>query len=66
MSKIRPRIDKGRGSSIPWASADDPIYTRGFTVGMTRSLGSSTPTAGKVLPTPNVPSRSQRDAPHVP
>ena len=36
MSKIGPRIDKGIGSSIPEALADDPIYTRGFTIGFTQ------------------------------
>ncbi len=58
MSKIIPRIDKGRGSSIPWASADDPIYTRGFTIGGYYSKDSFPATAGKVLPTPNVPSQT--------
>ena len=58
MSKIRPRIDKGIGSSIPWASADDPIYTRGFTIGGYYSKDSFPVTAEKVLPTPNVPSQT--------
>jgi len=41
MFKITP---KGRGetkSSIPEASADDPIYTRGFAIGEMRSRSSS-------------------------
>ena len=50
MSKIRPRIDKGRGSSIPWASADDPIYTRGFTIGGYYSKDSFPATAETALP----------------
>ena len=58
MSKIGPTIYKGIGSSIPWASADDPIYTRGFTIGGYYSKDSFPATAEKVLPTPNVPSQT--------
>ena len=50
MSKIGPRIDKGIGSSIPWASADDPIYTRGFTIGGYYSKDSFPATAERALP----------------
>ena len=58
MSKIGPTIYKGIGSSAPWLSADDPIYTRGFTIGGLITKDSFPATAEKVLPTPNVPSQT--------
>ena len=58
MSKIRPRIDKGIGSSIPRASADDPIYTRGFTIGGYYSKDSFPATAETALPPSSVPSQT--------
>ena len=50
MSKIGPTIYKGIGSSIPEASADDPIYTRGFTIGGYYSKDSFPATAETALP----------------
>ena len=58
MSKIGPTIYKGIGSSAPWLSADDPIYTRGFTIGGYYSKDSFPATAETALPTPNVPSQT--------
>ena len=58
MSKIGPRIYKGIGSSAPWLSADDPIYTRGFTIGGYYSKDSFPAIAETALPTPNVPSQA--------
>lgn len=43
MFKIGPKTRKGVGSSMPEASADDPIYTRGFAVGVTRPSDSTKP-----------------------
>ena len=51
MFKIGPEIMKqireAKTSSIPEASADDPIYTRGFAIGEMRSRSSSKATAAK-------------------
>ena len=58
MSKIRPKTTPERISSYREALADDPIYTRGFTIGGYYSKDSFSPTAEKVLPTPNVPSQT--------
>lgn len=33
MFTIGPKVKKGAGASIPEASANDPIYKRGFAVG---------------------------------
>ena len=51
-----PKIIKGARFSLREAAADDPIYTRGFTIGGYYSKDSFPVTAEKVLPTPNVPS----------
>ena len=56
MSKIRPKTTPETTSWYRVASADDPIYTRGFTIGGYYSKDSFPATAEKVLPTPNVPS----------
>ena len=58
MSKIRPKTTPERTSSYREALADDPIYTRGFTIGGYYSKDSFPVTAEKVLPTPNVPSQT--------
>ena len=58
MSKIRPKTTPERISSYREALADDPIYTRGFTIGGYYSKDSVPATAGKVLPTPNEPSQT--------
>ena len=50
MSKIGPTIYKGIGSSAPWLSADDPIYTRGFTIGGLITKDSFPATAETALP----------------
>ena len=54
--KIGQKTVTAGGYSIPLLSADDPIYTRGFTIGGLITKGSFPATAEKVLPTPNVPS----------
>ena len=36
MSDNKPKIIKGAGASIPELPPSDPIYTRGFVVGMKR------------------------------
>jgi len=59
MSKIRPKTNQARAFLWKEASADDPIYTRGFTIGGYYSKDSFPATAGKVLPTPEP---SQTDA----
>ena len=56
--KIGQKTVKGYVSSIPLLSADDPIYTRGFTIGGYYSKDSFPATVEKVLPTPNVPSQT--------
>lgn len=38
---IGPKVRKGAGASTREASPDDPIYTRGFSIGQTRSNVSS-------------------------
>ena len=53
-----PKIIKGARFSLREAAADDPIYTRGFTIGGYYSKDSFPATAEKVLPTPNVPSQT--------
>ena len=58
MSKIRPKTNQARAFLWKEASADDPIYTRGFTIGGYYSKDSFPATAEKVLPTPNVPSQT--------
>ena len=57
--KIGQKTVKGHHYSIPILPADDPIYTRGFTIGGYYSKDSFPATAGKVLPTPEP---SQTDA----
>jgi hypothetical protein len=37
MFTIGPKVRKGAGASIPEASADDPIYKRGYSIGITNS-----------------------------
>ncbi len=56
--KIGQKTVKGHHYSIPILPADDPIYTRGFTIGGYYSKDSFPATAEKVLPTPNVPSQT--------
>ncbi|GBL39616.1 hypothetical protein EMGBD2_08740 [Nitrospirota bacterium] len=56
--KIGQKTVKGHHYSIPILPADDPIYTRGFTIGGYYSKDSFPATAGKVSPTPNVPSQT--------
>ena len=51
--KIGQKTVRGYVSSIPILPADDPIYTRGFTIGGYYSKDSFPATAEKVLPTPN-------------
>ena len=56
--KIGQKTVKGYVSSIPLLSADDPIYTRGFTIGGDYSKDSFPAIAETALPTPNVPSQA--------
>ena len=56
--KIGQKTVTAGGYSIPLLSADDPIYTRGFTIGGLITKGSFPTTAEKVVPTPNVPSQT--------
>ncbi len=56
--KIGQKTVKGHHYSIPILPADDPIYTRGFTIGGWITKDSFPATAEKVLPTPNVPSQT--------
>ena len=58
MSTTGPKIYKGIGSSEPWLLADDPIYTRGFTIGGWITKDSFPAIAETALPTPNVPSQA--------
>ena len=48
MFKITPKGKKPTNYSIPEASADDPIYTRGFAIGEMRSRPSSKVTEEEV------------------
>ena len=48
--KIGQKTVKGYVSSIPILPADDPIYTRGFTIGGYYSKHSFPPTVAKDLP----------------
>lgn len=50
-----PKIVKGRGSSLPELSPDDPIYKRGFAIGVTRSTPSSKSTAATTSPSLKTP-----------
>ena len=59
MSKIGPKTAPEKTYSHRVALADDPIYTRGFTIGGLITKDSFPATAGKVLPTPEP---SQTDA----
>jgi len=47
---IGPKVRKGAGALIHEASADDPIYKRGFSIGVTNSSNLSLNTAEKVSP----------------
>ena len=53
MFKIRRKVRKGSGASIPEASADDPINKRGFAIGETNSSNISPNTAEPVSPQSN-------------
>ena len=53
-----PKIIKGARFSLREAAADDPIYTRGFTIGGYYSKDSFPAIAETALPTPNVPSQA--------
>ena len=44
------RIEKGARSLLREASADDPIYTRGFAIGIIRSIPFAANSAAKKLP----------------
>ena len=57
--KIGQKTVTAGGFSIPILPADDPIYTRGFTIGGWITKDSFPATAEKVLPTPEP---SQTDA----
>ena len=50
---IGPKVRKGAGALIHEASADDPIYKRGFSIGVTNSSNLSLNTAEKVSPQSN-------------
>ena len=52
--KIGQKTVKGHHYSIPILPADDPIYTRGFTIGGWITKDSFPATAETALPTPNV------------
>ena len=56
--KIGQKTVKGYVSSAPLLSADDPIYTRGFTIGGWITKDSFPATAETALPTPNVLSQT--------
>ena len=68
MSKIRPKttpeknglqpIEKGARSLLRELSADDPIYTRGFTIGGYYSKDSFPATAETALPPSSEPSQT--------
>ena len=50
MSTTGPKIRKGRGSSVPFLPPDDPIYSRGFAIGVVRLTDSSKSTRAKTSP----------------
>lgn len=55
MLKIGPKGRTGDGSLMKEASADDPIYTRGYAIGFTLSGNSSKNTPEQPLPESNPP-----------
>ena len=55
MSTTAPKIHKGAGSLIPWAKPDDPIYKRGFAIGMIRSIPPSRSTPATTSPSSSEP-----------
>ncbi len=61
MSKIRPKTNQARAFLWKEASADDPIYTRGFTIGGYYSKDSFPATAETALP-PSSETSSATDA----
>ena len=60
MFKIGPKTRMDAPSLVKEASADDPIYTRGFAVGETRSRPSSSDTAATTSPESRKESPSSR------
>jgi hypothetical protein len=63
MSKTGVKIVKGAGSLIPEASPDDPIYKRGFAIGVTRSTSS---TKNAVTTTSKSSKKPQKPSSRVP
>jgi len=62
MSTTGPKIRKGAGFSIPELPPDDPIYKRGFAVGVTRWIPPSKNTPATTWPSssePQTPSSNQ-------
>jgi hypothetical protein len=55
MSTTGPKIRKGRGSSAPWLKPDDPIFKRGFAIGVVRSIPSSKSTPATTSPSSSEP-----------
>jgi len=60
MFKITPKGKKPTNYTIPEASADDPIYTRGFAIGEKRSRPSSKVTEEEAPQQPPVPQGSSQ------
>ena len=65
MFKITPKGKKPTNYSIPEASADDPIYTRGFAIGEMRSRPSSKVTDEEVPQQAQQPPVSQGSSQNV-
>jgi hypothetical protein len=60
-SKTGTKTPKGKRFSLTWAKADDPIYKRGFAIGVVRSIPSSKSTPAITSPSssePQTPSSS--------
>jgi len=50
MFKTGPGTFKGNRSSMPEVSADDPIYKRGFAIGVTRTTPSTPSPVAPAIP----------------